>query len=275
MTEKSPIGDMRPKVPDIMLPPDKAKELSDLIPKPVDQYPYKIFGEWQENREVYRVMEADNVISDYTFPDKADMSVVQFATRKTYAKGVNLIGRSVDQPVQYDKKMGTWKKLGVLQKVKQYFTKETNIPAFVATHVIDGKEVAVLHTLEAKRPVGQTVREGKVETLTDLKADLALKYKYMDQKLGELIHANRALRAEAAVGTATIAGLKVELVHAKRRIADLNRQLDAERLRADQANQANPKYSGPIYSTPNPEDVVEGVVIEEEPQGLGSGTHTK
>ncbi|HLD24290.1 MAG TPA: hypothetical protein VJB96_00005, partial [Patescibacteria group bacterium] len=258
MTEKPPIGDMRPKSADILIPPERAKELSEIIPKPDNQYHYKIFGDWQENREVYRVLEADNVISDYTFPDKADMSKVQFAARKTYAKGVNLIGRWVDQPVQYDKKTGEWKKLGILQKVKQYFSKETNIPAVVATHIVDGKEVAVLHTMESKRPVGITVKEAKIDTLTDLRADLGIKYKYMDQRLAEITSANRALRAEAAVSTATVAGLKVELAHANRKIADLNRQLDAERLKVDKANQANPHYSGPIYSTPNPEDVVEG-----------------
>lgn len=256
------MGDMRPKVKEIMLPPDKAKELSDLIPKPENHFHYQITGEWQQNREVYRVMEGDKVISDYTFQEKSDMSKVQFATRKTYSKEVNLLGQWADQPVQFERKTGKWKKLNILQRVKQAFTKETNIPAQIVTEMDGGKETSVLHTLEQKRPVGETVVEAKVHTLNDAQVDLGLKYKHLDHKITELEQANRVLKTEAATSAALIATLRQQTLVANRKVSELMGQLRVQQMKAqDQANQANPQYEGPIYTKPNPADVVEGEVV--------------
>lgn len=249
---------MRPRAKDILLPPETAKELGEIIPKPETHFHYRITGDWQQNREVYRVMEGDKVISDYTFPDKSDTSKVQMATRKTYAKEVNILGGWSDRPVQYDKKTGTWKKLNVFQRVKQAFSKETNIPAIITTETVNGKEVSVLHTLEQKRPVGETVKEANITTLADAEADLKLKYKHMEHKVGELEHDNRVLRTEAATSAAIIANLRREVSVANRRVADLNAQLAQAR---SQTREADPHYTGPIHTKPNPEDVVEGEVI--------------
>lgn len=248
------MGDMRPKPKDILLPPDKVKEISDIIPKPENQFHYKITGEWQQNREVYRVMEGNKVISDYSFPEKSNMSKVQFATRKTYSKEVNLLGAWTDQPVQFDRKTGTWKKLNILERVKQTFSKEVNIPA----QVVDG----ILHTLEQKRPVGETVVEAKVNTLSEAQVDLGLKYKHMDHKISELEQSNRVLKTEAATSAALIASLRQQAVAANRKVSELSAQLRVAQMKAqDAANQANPHYEGPIYSKPDPADVVEGEVI--------------
>lgn len=248
------MGDMRPKVKDILLPPDKVKELSDTIPKPENHFHYQVTGEWQQNRDVYRVMEGDKVISDYSFPEKSNMSKVQFATRKTYSKEVNLLGAWTDQPVQFDRKTGTWKKLNILQRVKQSFSKEVNIPA----QVIDG----TLHTLEQKRPVGETVVEAKVSSLNDAQVDLGLKYKHLDHKIHELEQTNRVLKTEAATSAALIATLRQQAFVANRKVSELMGQLRVAQMKAqDQANQANPQYEGPIYTKPNPADVVEGEVV--------------
>lgn len=256
MTEMAPRGDMRPQIKDVVLPPDKAKELSEIIPKQENQFHYKIHGDWQENREVYRVLEGDKVISDYMFPDKSDMSKVQFATRKTYAKEVNMLGALVDKSVQFDKKSGTWKKLNIIQQVKHAFTKETNIPATV----IDG----VLHTLEQKRPVGENVREAKMDTLADVQSDLGLKYKHVEHTLTELEKSNRLLKTEVAAGAASIATLQHQVSRANATIVELNAQLRVQQAQTkDQANQTNPNYEGPIYSKPKPEDVVEGEIISD------------
>lgn len=262
MSEKPPMGDMRPKPKDILLPPDKAKEISDIIPKPENHFHYQLTGEWQHNREVYRVMEGDKVISDYTFQEKSDMSKVQFATRKTYSKEVNLLGAWTDQPVQFDRKTGKWKKLNILQRVKQALGKETNIPAQVVSEIVGGREVSVLHTLEQKRPIGETVVEAKVTTLKDAQVDLGLKYRHVEHKMTELEHANRVLQTEAATGAAMIATLRRDVMIANRKVSELNAQLRVQQARAqDQANQANPHYEGPIYTKPNPADVVEGEVV--------------
>lgn len=248
------MGDMRPQTKDIVLPQDKAKELSDIIPKAENQYHYKITGDWQENREVYRVAEGDSVISDYSFPDKSDMSKVQFATRKTYMKEKNFLGFHTDQAVQFDKKTGTWKKLNLIQKVKQAFTKETNIPATV----VDG----VLHTLEQKRPVGKTVEEAKLDTLSDIQADLGLKYKPIDQKMRDLEKTARLLKTEAAASAASIVTLERQLSRANSKVVELTAQLRVQQATTqDQKNQANPQYEGPIYTKPDPKDVVEGEVV--------------
>ncbi len=253
---------MRPRIKDIPLPPDKAKELSDIIPKPENHFHYKITGEWQQNREVYRVMEGDKVISDYTFPEKSDMSKVQFATRKTYSKEVNLLGQWTDQPVQFERKTGKWKKLNILQRVKDRFSKEVNIPAQVVTEVVGGREVSVLHTLEQKRPIGETVVEAKVASLTDAQVDLGLKYKHLNHKITELEQTNRVLKTEAATSAALIAALRQQALVANRKVSELMAQLRVAQMKAqDQANQANPQYEGPIYTKPNPADVVEGEVV--------------
>lgn len=262
MTEMAPRGDMRPKMRDIVLPPDKAKELSDLIPKPENHFHYKITGDWQENREVYRVLEGDKVISDYSFPDKSDMNKVQFATRKTYSKEVNFLGAWIDKPVQFDKKTGKWKTLNIIQTVKQAFTKETNIPAIVVTNVVDGKEATVLHTLEQKRPVGETVHEAKIVTLRDAQADLGLKYKHTEHKITELETTNKVLKTEAAASAATIVTLQHQVARANATVAELTAQLRAQQARTqDQTNRANPHYEGPVYTKPKPEDVIEGELV--------------
>lgn len=256
------MGDMRPKIKDIVLPPDKVKELRDVIPKPENQFHYQITGEWQQNREVYRVLEGDKVISDYSFPEKSDMNKVQFATRKTYSKEVNLLGQWSDHPVHFDRKTGKWKKLNILERVKQTFSKEVNIPAQVVMEMVGGKEVPILHTLEQKRPVGETVVEAKVNTLSEAQVDLGLKYKHMDHKISELEQANRVLKTEAATSAALIASLRQQVVMANRKVSELSGQLRVAQMKAqDAANQANPHYEGPIYSKPDPADVVEGEVI--------------
>lgn len=262
MMEKPPIGDMRLQTKEIFLPPDKAKELSDLIPKPENHFHYRIIGDWQENREVYRVLEGDDVISDYSFPEKSDMSKVQFVTRKTYTQSKNFLGIHSDQSVQFDRKTGKWKKLNIIQKVKQKFTKETDIPAQVMTEIVDGKEISVLHTLEEKRPVGATVREAKIETLQDAQADLGIKYAYTDLQMRELNQKNKVLKTEVAVGAATIATLEHQVQRANAKVAELTAQVRVQQAQAqDQKNQANPQYEGPIYTKPDPKDVVEGEVV--------------
>ncbi len=196
----------RPKLKEVALPVDTVKELADLIPKPDNQYHYRVSGDWQENREVYRVAEGDGVFSDYSFPEKSDMSKVQFATRKTYTKELDMWGKLKEKNVEFDRKSGMWKKLNFFQEIKHAFHKETNIPSQVVTEVVDGKDVSVLHTLEQKRPVGNNVKEAMLATVQDAKVELGLKYKYAEYKLSQLQEMNARLqdtlasvRREAAV----------------------------------------------------------------------------
>ena len=205
---------MRPKLKEVSLPLDTVKEFADLIPKPEDYYHYRIHGDWQENREVYRVQEGDNVISDYTFPEKSDISRVQFASRKTYTKAMNMWGKLEEKPVQFDRKTGTWKKLNVFQRIKQHFSKETNIPSQVVSEIVEGKDVSVLHTMEQKRPVGTAVQEAELRTLQDAKVDLGLKYKHLDHSLILLKDANRDLEIQNASLKASIRSLNARLIAA-------------------------------------------------------------
>lgn len=256
------MGDMRPKLKEIVLPVDMVKELADLIPKPENHFHYRIAGEWQPNREVYRVAEGDKVISDYSFPEKADMSVVQFASRKTYTKELNMWGKMQDYPVSFDRKTGSWKKLNVFARIKQTFSKETNIPAQVVTESVNGKDVAVLHTLEQKRPVGKCVQEIQLGTLQDAKVDLGLKYKHVDHTLTQLKDSNQTLKTEATAATATAAALQRQLFMANRKVADLTTQLAQKHAEAAYAKaEAQPHYTGPIHTKPKPEDVVEGKIV--------------
>ena len=64
MTEKPSMGEMRPKMKELPFTPLQIKELADLIPKPENHFHYEVKGEWQPNREVYRVNEGDKVISE-------------------------------------------------------------------------------------------------------------------------------------------------------------------------------------------------------------------
>lgn len=263
MNEKPPIGDMRMKVKEMRLTPDSIKEFADLIPKPENHFHYRITGEWQPNREVYRVSEGDHVYSDYSFPVNSDMNKVQYAARKTYAKEANLFGKLTDYPVSFDRKSGQWKKLNIIQRVRAVFTKESNIPASVVTERVNGKDVSVLHTLEQKRPVGQAVQEAKLTTIQDVRVDLGVKYKHIEHSLTVLKDANKVLKGEATASAAAIVALRRQVVQANGRIAELSTQLRMQQEQAKQrANEANPHYSGPIYTKPNPADVVEGEVVE-------------
>lgn len=263
MTEIAPMGDMRPKMKELPFTPLQIKELADLIPKPENHFHYEVQGEWQPNREVYRVQEGDKVISDYSFPEKSDMSKVQFATRKTYTKELNMWGNLKDKAVKYDRKSGTWKKLNVFEAIKNAFHKEINIPAqVVTTQDMNGKEVSVLHTLENKRPVGENVKEAKMDTVRDAQVELALKYKHVDHTLVVLRQEKSQLQKELSVSAATNAILERELARARMEIQNLNAQAVQKEAAVNQANkEAQPHYTGPIYTKPNPADVVEGKMV--------------
>lgn len=263
MTEIPPIGDMRTKMKELPFTPLQIKELADLIPKPENHFHYEVKGEWQPNREVYRVNEGDKVVSDYSFPEKSDMTKVQFATRKTYTKELNMWGKLADKPVKYDRKSGEWKKLNLFDKVKNVFHKEINIPAQVVTTTdMNGKEVSVLHTLENKRPVGENVKEAKIDTVKDAQIELALKYKHVDHSLIVLKAEKRQLEKEVSVSAATTVVLERELFRARQEIRNLNAQAMQKEAAVNQANkEAQPGYTGPIYTKPNPNDVVEGKIV--------------
>lgn len=212
MSEKVPMGDMRLKVKDIVLPADTVKELGDLIPKPDDHFHYRAFGEYKPNTEEFRVQEGDKVISDYSFPEKSDMSKVQFASRKTYTKELNMWGNLKDKPVKFDRKTGTWKKLNFFESIKYAFNKETHIPAQVVTESVNGKDVPVLHTLEQKRPVGKSVQEAQLGTIQDAKVDLGLKYKHVDHTLAQLRAENNKLANTNDSQRAIIGSLRAQLI---------------------------------------------------------------
>ena len=249
------MGEMRPKMKELPFTPLQIKELADLIPKPENHFHYEVKGEWQPNREVYRVNEGDKVISDYSFPEKSDMTKVQFATRKTYTKELNMWGKLADKPVKYDRKSGEWKKLNLFETIKSKFHKEINIPA----QVIDDK---TLHTLENKRPVGEHVKEAKLDTVKDAQIELALKYKHVDHTLVVLKAEKRQLEKEVSVSGATIVVLERELLRARQEIRNLQAQaLQKEQAAAQAAREAQPHYEGPIYTKPNPADVVEGKIV--------------
>ena len=207
MTEK-PIFTDRLKLKEVTLPVDTVKELADLIPKPDNKFHYRMDGDWQENRDVFRVNEGDGVISDYTFPDKSDMGKTQFATRKTYAKELNMFGNIVDKDVQFDRKTGKWKKLNLVQTIKSKFHKGDNIPG----QVVEENGKFVLHTLEDKRPVGDSVKEAEMTTLQDAKVELGLKYRHVQHELLSLHTKNKILQDEVRSLKASIATLNAQIV---------------------------------------------------------------
>jgi len=209
MSEK-PMFTERPKLKEVTLPVDTVKELADLIPKPENQYHYRIIGTWKPNQEVFQVNEGDGVLSDYSFPEKSDMSVVQFASRKTYVKELNIFGNVKDKKVQFDRATNTWKKVGIFQQISGIFHKADNIPG----QVVEEDGVFVLHTMEAKRPIGKTVQEAQLSTLQDAKVDLGLKYKHMEHALRELRMANRQLEMTNATNEGMIRSLNAQLLAA-------------------------------------------------------------
>lgn len=256
MNEISHMGDIRPKTKEMPFTPLQIKELADLIPKPENHFHYVVSGEWQPNREVYRVNEGNKVISDYSFPEKSDMSKVQFATRKTYTKELNMWGKLQDYPVSFDRKAGVWKKLNIFERVKQVFSKETHIPA----QVIDEK---TLHTLEQKRPVGEHVKEAKLDTVQDAQVELALKYKHVDHSVMVLKQEKKDLEKVAAASGAANVALERQLAHARMEIRRLQVQaVQREQAAAQAVREAQPHYEGPIYTKPNSKDVVDAVVTE-------------
>lgn len=186
----------------------EVRELADLIKMPEDHYHYKMTGTWKPNQDVFQVNEGDGVISDYRFPEKADMSVVQFASRKTYVREVNAWGNVKDKKVEFDRKSGKWKKLNFFQEIKSHFHKVDNIPGQVVEE--DGK--FVLHTLEAKRPVGNNVKEAEVTTLQDAKVELGMKYKYAEQKIRDLLAENSKLASVKREYEARIRALNARLI---------------------------------------------------------------
>ena len=165
------------------------------------------------------------------------------------------MGKLADKPVKYDRKSGEWKKLNLFETIKSKFHKEINIPA----QVIDDK---TLHTLENKRPVGEHVKEAKLDTVKDAQIELALKYKHVDHTLVVLKAEKRQLEKEVSVSGATIVVLERELLRARQEIRNLQAQaLQKEQAAAQAAREAQPHYEGPIYTKPNPADVVEGKIV--------------
>jgi hypothetical protein len=263
MLEKPSMGDMRPKTKELPFTPLQVKELADLISKPLNHFHYEIKGEWQPNRDVYRVHEGDKVISDYTFPQKSDTSKAQFAERKTYTKELNMWGNLKEKPVSFDRKTGTWKKLGLVESIKYVFKKETNIPAQVVTEEINGKEVATLHTLEQKRPVGEAVNEVTVNTVNEAKIELGLKYKHVEHVIALLRQEKNQLEHKLTVSAATNVALERELAKARQDLRNLHAQAVQREAQAVQAaKEAQPHYEGPIHTKPNPADVVDGEIVD-------------
>jgi hypothetical protein len=203
MTELQPRMDMRPKLTEVKLPVDVVKELSEVIPKPEDQFNYTLAGKPLPNQDKYQVVE-EGAISDYTFPDKSDMSKVQLVSRKTYIKEVSMWGTMKEKPVKFDKQSGKWKKLSLFENIKAQFHKADHIPA----QVVDG----VLHTMEAKRPVGKNVKEAQLGTLDDVKVEIGLRYKFLDNQMQELIKTNTDLEEKIAYKDATIRGLNARIL---------------------------------------------------------------
>ena len=185
---------------ELVIATERLQRLADVIPFPEGYRHYRVMGEWDTNRSVYTVQEADAITTEYSCrADKDPKRGAQFFTKKSFRLEQRPDGKAARKDVQFNFNTGKWEDRGILHTIRDIFKTVPDILGSVREEKGGDGEAAPRHILdvtEKKRPVGENVGEAKIDTLEDLLTELELKGRHHELYLRTVREMSRQLKDE-------------------------------------------------------------------------------